>query len=58
MDKFFIDNAANSIIFLCNRHYIDYLIKEMDINSSLGNLTYSLTNIPKENMCEHPIVYL
>ena len=33
------DKAPNNIVFVCKSHYIGCLIKELGINSSLGNTT-------------------
>ena len=35
------DKAPNNIVFVCNSHYIDCLIKEMGIDNSLDNPTYT-----------------
>ena len=44
------EKALNSIVFVCKRHYIDCLINELGIENSLGNLTYTPTTIPKEDI--------
>ena len=33
--------APNNIVFVCKSHYIDGLIKELGIDNSLGNPTYT-----------------
>ena len=43
-DKYVVvpaDKAPTNIIFVCKSHYIDCLIKELCINNSLGNPTYT-----------------
>jgi hypothetical protein len=45
-DKYVIvsaDKAPSNIVFVCKSHYIDCLIKELGIDNSLGNPTYSPT---------------
>ncbi len=44
-DKYVVvpaDKASNNIVFVCKKHYIDCLIKELGINNTLGNPTYTL----------------
>jgi hypothetical protein len=36
-----VDKAPNNIVFVCKSHYIDCLIKELGIDNSLGNPTYT-----------------
>ena len=41
-DKYVIvsaEKAPITIVFVCKSHYIDYLIKELGIENSLGNTT-------------------
>ena len=55
-DKFVIvpaDKAPNNIVFVCKRHYIDCLMKELGINNTHGNPTYSPVTIPKEDILEN-----
>jgi archaellum component FlaG (FlaF/FlaG flagellin family) len=43
-DKYVIvspGKAPNNIVFASKSHYIDCLIKELGIDNSLGNLTYT-----------------
>ena len=40
--------SPNSIVFVCNSHYIDYLIKQLGIDNSLGNPTYTPKTLTKE----------
>ena len=47
------DKAPNDIVFVCNSHYIDCLIKELDINNSLGNPTYTPTITTKEEILDN-----
>jgi hypothetical protein len=35
------DKAPNNIVFVCKSHYVDCLIKELGIDNSLGNPTYT-----------------
>ena len=44
------DKAPNNIIFVCKKHYIECLMKEMGIDNSLGNPTYTRTAMPKEDI--------
>ena len=50
-DKYVIisaDKAPSNIVFVCKSHYIDCLIKELGIDNSLGNPTYTPTTLTKE----------
>jgi hypothetical protein len=50
-DKYVIvsaDKAPNNIVFVCKSHYTDCLIKELGIDNSLGNPTYTPTT-PERN---------
>jgi hypothetical protein len=38
IDKLERQNNTNSIVFVCKSHYIDYMIKEINIINSLINL--------------------
>ena len=44
------DKAPNDIVFVCNSHYIDCLIKELHNDNSLGNPTYTPTTLTKEEI--------
>ena len=44
------DKAPNNIVFVCTSHYVDSLIKELGINNSLGNPSYTPTTITKEKI--------
>ena len=60
-DKYVIvpaDKAPNNIVFVCKRHYIDCLIKEMGMDDESGNPTYTLTTIPKEDIINNHISVL
>jgi hypothetical protein len=49
-DKYVIvsaDKAPNNIVFVCKLHYIDCLIKELSIDNSLGNPTYTRRHLRK-----------
>ena len=55
-DKYVIvsaDKAPNNIVFVCKSHYIDCLIKELGIDNSLGNLTYTPTTLTKEEILDN-----
>ena len=50
-DKYVVvpgDKAPNNVVFVCKSHYIDCLIKEIGIDKSLGNPTYTPTTLSKE----------
>ena len=55
-DKYVIvsaDKAPNNIVFVCKSHYIDCLIKELGIGNSLGNPTYILMTLTKEEILDN-----
>jgi hypothetical protein len=55
-DKYVIvsaDKAPNNIVFVCKSHYIDCLIKELGIDNSLGNPTYTPTTLMKEEILDN-----
>jgi hypothetical protein len=55
-DKYVIvsaDNAPNNIGFVCKSHYIDCLIKELGIDNSLGNPTYTPMTHTKEEILDN-----
>jgi hypothetical protein len=39
------DKAPNNIVFVCKSHYIYCLVKELGIDNSLGNSTYTPTTL-------------
>jgi hypothetical protein len=47
------DKAPNNIVVVCKSHYIDCLIKELGIDNSLGNPTYTLTTLTKEEILDN-----
>jgi len=49
---FSTDKAPNNIVFVCKSHYIDCLIKELGIDNSLGNPTYTPTTLTKEEILD------
>ena len=54
-DKYVIvsaDKAPNNIVFVCKSHYIDFLIKELGIDNSLGNPTNTPTTLTKEEILD------
>jgi hypothetical protein len=55
-DKYVIfstDKAHNNIVFVCKSHYIYCLIKELGIDNSLGNPTYTPTTLTKEEILDN-----
>ena len=55
-DKYVVvpaDKASNNIVFVCKKHYIDCLIKELGINNTLGNPTYTLSMLTKQEILEN-----
>jgi hypothetical protein len=44
--------APGNIVFECKSHYIDCLIKELGLDNSLGNYTYTPTTLTKEEILE------
>ena len=55
-DKYVIvstDKAPNNIGCVCKSHYIDCLIKEVGIDNSLGNPTYTPTTLTKEEILDN-----
>jgi hypothetical protein len=47
------DKAPNNIGCVCKSHYIDCLIKELGIDNSLGNPTYTPTTLTKEEILDN-----
>ena len=55
-DKYVVvpaDKAPNNIVFICKSHYIDCLVKELGIDNSLGNPTYTSTTLTKEEILDN-----
>jgi hypothetical protein len=52
-DVVLADKAPNTIVFVCKWHYTDCLIKELGIDHSLGNPTYTPTTITKEETLDN-----
>jgi hypothetical protein len=55
-DKYVIfsaDKAPNNIVFVCKSHYIDCLITELGIDTSVGNPTYTPTTLTKEEILDN-----
>ena len=55
-DKYVVvpaDKAPNNIVFICKRYYIQCLIDELGIDSSLGNPTYEATTLSKEEITDN-----
>ena len=44
------DKAPNNIVFICKSHYINCLIKELGMDSSQGNPTYTPTTLTKKEI--------
>ena len=42
------DKVPNNIVFVCKSHYRDCLIKELGIDTLVGNPTYTPTTLTKE----------
>ena len=52
-DKYVVvpaDKAPNNIVFVCKTHYINCLINEQGIDTSLRNSTYTFTTLTKEEI--------
>ena len=47
------DKAPNNIVFVCKSHYIDCLIKELGIDTLVGNLTYTPTTLTNEAILDN-----
>jgi hypothetical protein len=47
------DKAPNNIVFVCKSHYIDCLITELGIDTSVGNPTYTPTTHTKEDILDN-----
>jgi hypothetical protein len=55
-DKYVIistDKAPNNIVFVCKSHYKDCLIKELGIDTLVGNPTYTPTTLTKEEILDN-----
>ena len=53
------DNAPNNILFVYKSYYIDCLIKEVRIDNSPGNHTYTPTTYAKEEIVDkHKFVFV
>jgi hypothetical protein len=48
-----VDKAHNNIVFVCKSHYIDCLIKELGIDNSLVNPTYTPKTLTKEEILDN-----
>ena len=47
------EKAPNNIVFVCNSHYTYCLIKELGIDNSLGNHTYTTTTFTKDDILDN-----
>lgn len=45
-----VDNATNNIVFVSKAHYIHCLIRELDIDNLIGNPTYTLLTVIKDEI--------
>ena len=48
----------NNIVFMCNSHYIDCLIKELGIDNSLCNPAYNLTTLSIEENVDNQVCFV
>ena len=48
-----IDKAPTTSFFVCKTHYINCLINELGIDNFLGNSTYTLTTLTKEEILDN-----
>jgi len=49
------DKAFNNMVFVCKTYYIDGLVKELGINNSTGNPTFTPTSISKDEIISNNI---
>ena len=47
------DKAPNNIVFVCKSYYKDCLIKELGIDTLVGNPTYTPTTLTKEEILDN-----
>jgi hypothetical protein len=47
------DKASNNIVFVCKAHYYNCILNELDINSTFGNPTYTLTALSKDEILQN-----
>jgi hypothetical protein len=47
------DKACNNIVFVCKVHYYQCIINELDINSAIGNRTYTPTTFSKDEILQN-----
>ena len=52
LHKKYVVVPANNIVFVCKTHYINCLINELGIDKTLGNSTYTLTTLTKEEILD------
>ena len=52
------DKASNNNVFVCKSHYIDCLIKELGIDNSLGNPTYTSTTLTKVEVLDNQVCFM
>jgi hypothetical protein len=51
------DKASNNIVFVCKAHYYQCIIKELGINSTIGNRTYTPTAFSKDEILQNHICF-
>ena len=47
------DKASNNYTFVCKKHYVDILIKELGLHSLPGNPTYNLTDFSASEVLDN-----
>ena len=55
-EKFVIvraDKASNNIVFVCKTHYTKCLMEEIGMSTMIGNPTYNLTAMSKEEILQN-----
>ena len=55
-DKYVVvptDKVPSNIVFVCKYHYKNCLINELGIDNSLGNSTYTLMTLTKEEILDN-----
>ena len=57
-DKYVIvpaDKASNNIVFVCKQYYIDCLVKELGVNDTPSNPTYTPTALSKAELLDNHV---
>ena len=47
------DKASNNVVFVCKKYYVECLIRELGINGTSGNPTYTATTLSKEEIIDN-----